>query len=358
MDKEAIIILLYCKGCSDMESKPVVIDTDISMGIPGRDVDDGLAVIFALNSPEIDIKGITKVYGNAPLDKVNVCLDDLIDVYKSSYNKTLGFGLSAGADVPLRKMDENYSNYFLCDCFENEKKSDYFYQLSLTQKIKKGDLYPAVKFLADMVKEYPNDIIIAPIGPLTNIALFLKIFPDLADDIAMFSIMGGKLNGYEFNFVNDPIATNVVLKSSVPTQIAGLEVCQAQQITQEHLNEISQYNTEVSNYIVENTQSWLKLNKLYHLYKKDSGFYPFDLCAFINLVDPDIVTYESKYVRQTIPTVNWSKFNLFCRSLEVDPTTEKRNNFHKCYNSSDTAVQWGIDIDSEKFLETVISRLK
>lgn len=329
-------------------SKPLIIDTDCSLGIKGRDVDDGLAVVFAINSTELDIKGITKVYGNASLEKVSESLANLLDVYEKSHNTKIAFPRVKGSDQTLHKMDATFNSYFLCDCFENEKQSDFFYEHSITRKIREGELYPAVKFMADMIKEYPNDIIIAPIGPLTNIALLLKVFPEVSEDISKFSVMGGKLGGYEFNFVNDPVATNVVLKSSVPTQVAGIEICTAQMITQEHLDKVSEHNTILSSYLVDNCRPWLKLNRLSHLYRKNTGFYPFDLCAIINLVDEEIISYEEITVRQTIPTINWSAFNMFCKTLKVD---EKRT------DQKDKAVEWGTNINSDEFLEIVVQRL-
>lgn len=46
----------------------LIIDTDISLGTPGAEIDDGAALVLLLNSPEVDVLGITTVHGNVPVE--------------------------------------------------------------------------------------------------------------------------------------------------------------------------------------------------------------------------------------------------------------------------------------------------
>src|SRR5919106_1526879 len=64
-------LVLHVIACEAVaQSKiPVWIDTDPAVGEPERDVDDGLALVQAFNSPELDIRGVSVVFGNAPLDR-------------------------------------------------------------------------------------------------------------------------------------------------------------------------------------------------------------------------------------------------------------------------------------------------
>ena len=84
--------------------------------------------------------------------------------------------------------------------------------------------------MARLLREHPEPIAIAPIGPLTNIALLLRLHPDLAPRIAHLSIMGGSIGegnttvSAEFNIYADPEAADIVFRSGVPISMMGLDV--------------------------------------------------------------------------------------------------------------------------------------
>jgi purine nucleosidase/pyrimidine-specific ribonucleoside hydrolase len=88
----------------------------------------------------------------------------------------------------------------------------------------------AVELIARVLREHPEPVAIAPIGPLTNIALLLRLYPDLAERIAHLSIMGGSIGegnttvSAEFNIYADPEAADVVFRSGVPITMMGLDV--------------------------------------------------------------------------------------------------------------------------------------
>jgi purine nucleosidase/pyrimidine-specific ribonucleoside hydrolase len=88
----------------------------------------------------------------------------------------------------------------------------------------------AVQLIARLLREHPEPVAIAPIGPLTNIALMLRIYPELAGRIAHLSIMGGSIGegnvtvSAEFNIYADPEAADVVFRSGVPITMMGLDI--------------------------------------------------------------------------------------------------------------------------------------
>jgi purine nucleosidase/pyrimidine-specific ribonucleoside hydrolase len=84
--------------------------------------------------------------------------------------------------------------------------------------------------MAQLLRDSPEPVAIIPIGPLTNIALLLRLHPELAERIAHLSIMGGSIGegnttaSAEFNIYADPEAADVVFRSGVPITMIGLDV--------------------------------------------------------------------------------------------------------------------------------------
>lgn len=335
-----------------MEKKQIIIDTDISMGIPFADVDDGLAVILALNSPELEIKGITKVYGNTTIPKAEKILNKVLDKWKEQNNKEIGFQCPNGAEKQIKKLFKKPFDVFSRPELEKGNCQE---DQNLLNAIKEGTKFPAIKFMADSINQNKNSIILVPIGPLTNIALLFRLFPETIPLIKMLSIMGGKLNGYEFNFANDPIATNYVLKTPVKMYISGLEICEAQMINSNHLKEIKSHNTIVSKFIYEKIKLWQKFMSCLHGFKKDSGFYPYDPCAIIGLINPQFTTYKPKKVEHSLPKFLWHKFNLLSKTIEIKQVDANEPGYmEKC----PYYANWANSIDSENFVNLLIDRLK
>jgi purine nucleosidase/pyrimidine-specific ribonucleoside hydrolase len=88
----------------------------------------------------------------------------------------------------------------------------------------------AVALMARILAEHPDPVAIAPIGPLTNIALLLRLHPELTHRISHLSIMGGSIGegnttvSAEFNIYADPEAADVVFRSGIPITMIGLDV--------------------------------------------------------------------------------------------------------------------------------------
>jgi inosine-uridine nucleoside N-ribohydrolase len=246
-----------------MDKIPVIIDTDIAIASKYHDIDDLLAILVAINNPKLEILGITSVFGNTSLKTVN---KGLIKLLNQDFIKQKLPHFS-GTSISLKKIDIE----------------------GIKDKIIRGSVYPAVKFLYEQILQYESEVIIIPIGPLTNIALLFKIFPEVIDKIKRISLMGGKLNGWEFNYACDPLAFESVLSKSsdVNIDVLGLEVCTSLMFTKQHMEMLKKENTSMSKFTVKEINDWFKINNFIR-----GGFYPYDVLAVANVIKPDLFEGE------------------------------------------------------------------
>ncbi|MGG3280944.1 ribonucleoside hydrolase RihC [Paenibacillus solani] len=192
-----------------MTTRPIIIDTD-----PG--IDDAVALAIALYSEKLDVRLITTVAGNVGLDKVTFNALRLLKFY----NKNVPVAL--GADRPLIKDPIDASDIHGStgmDGFEFDEPSE---ELVLKEN--------AVNAMYRVIMDSKEPMTIVPIGPLTNIALLLKMYPEVKNNIAEIVFMGGSASRgnagvmSEFNIFADPEAAKIVFQSELPIVMVGLDV--------------------------------------------------------------------------------------------------------------------------------------
>lgn len=189
--------------------RPIILDCD-----PGHD--DALAIALALASPALQVLGITTVAGNAPLTK-------------TTRNALRVLALLGRADVPAAAGAERplLREPWVPVEFHGESGLD---GADLPEPA--GDAVPerAVELTARLVRGAAEPVTLVATGPLTNIALFLRAFPDLAGRVKEISLMGGSLGegnttaSAEFNIWQDPEAAAIVFESGIPILLSTLDV--------------------------------------------------------------------------------------------------------------------------------------
>ncbi|HEY1495641.1 MAG TPA: nucleoside hydrolase, partial [Candidatus Solibacter sp.] len=187
----------------------VILDTD-----PG--VDDALAILLALRSPELQVEAITPVAGNVPLEFTLPNALKLVEIAGRTDVPVAG-----GARHPLVRQlitaSHVHGNNGLAGVEFPEPKI-------------KPVAESAPEMIRKIVKANPGEISIVAVGPLTNVALALRDDPDLAAKIKSIVIMGGSLSGgnvtpaAEFNLYVDPEAARIVFDAGVPLTMVGLDV--------------------------------------------------------------------------------------------------------------------------------------
>lgn len=187
----------------------VLIDTD-----PG--IDDALALILALRSPELDVRGITVVHGNVPVDRGTRNAFRILDLIGRR-----DVPVSSGAAVPLLRELRTA---------EIVHGADGLADLITTEVDASPDGTAGPAFLVRTLEAAVQPITIITLGPLTNVAIALAFAPHLAERIERIVTMGGAVRSEgnatpaaEFNILADPEAAAIVLRSGVPVTLVPLD---------------------------------------------------------------------------------------------------------------------------------------
>jgi purine nucleosidase len=210
----------------------IIIDTDI-----GDDIDDVLAIAFALNSPEIDVVGITTVCKNT-------CLRARMASGLLRKMGRLDIPVAAGIGKPLiNEFDLNEVPWHYIKDVDNEEPSY------------KGD---AVDFIIEKLASSEGDITIVPIGPLTNIAAVLIKAPEVKKKIKRIVLMGGAyyIHDNEWNIVCDPEAARIVFESGVEIVGVGLDVTFKCILPKNEIDRIKNHGTPATDFLYKLIEIW------------------------------------------------------------------------------------------------------
>ena len=190
-----------------MQHYPLVLDTDI-----GDDIDDALALSLVLNSPEIELRGITTVFRDAP--RRTLLVKQLLGLMNAP-----DIPVAAGASRPLIQPWSAIPH-------GGSQLGKQFEALD-TSALPEGGPH-AIEFLAKQIHlaaSQDQRLTIAVIGPLTNIALLFSVYPDVVS-LCDLLIMGGKWSeaSPEWNIECDPEAAAIVFSSGANITMVGLDV--------------------------------------------------------------------------------------------------------------------------------------
>jgi len=188
---------------------PLIIDSD-----PG--LDDALAIGLAVARPELDVLAVTTVGGNAD---VRHCTENALRLLHAFGRSDIP--VAEGAAGPLVGDVVRATEVHGASGIGNTR---------LEESPAVAVSETAVALMARILRDHPEPVAIAPVGPLTNIALLLRLHPELAPRISHLSIMGGSIGegnttvSAEFNIYADPEAADIVFRSGVPITMMGLDV--------------------------------------------------------------------------------------------------------------------------------------
>lgn len=256
----------------------IIFDTD-----PG--VDDTMALFFALNSPEIDIVGITTVYGNTDIEHTT---RNALRILEEAGRETIP--VAKGAGRPLVVTSE------LGGQFVHHEDGLGGAADKLGEPSGEPISMAAAQYIVETVMAYPGEITLVPVGPLTNIALALRLEPCIAQQVKEVVIMGGAIHGgnvspvAEANVHNDPHASQIVFSAGWPFTMVGLDVTEKVFMDNDYLARLDGIGNKASNFIAQVYPFYRKAHESFGVH---GGFPVHDSSAIAYLVAPELFTTET-----------------------------------------------------------------
>lgn len=243
----------------------ILIDTD-----PG--VDDALALLLALKSPELIIEAITTVSGNVHVDQATQNLLRILDLIDFSVFPVIAQGEAEPLVKPLEKAEYVHGNDGLGN-ISDLRDSD---GISCYPLANCGlSTLTGVDLIIDTVSCYPNELTIVALGPLTNISVAIQKDHECMRNLKGIILMGGVFSEYgnvtttaEFNVYVDPHAAHEVFNSGIPIHIVPLDVTHQVALTGDRLRaETKGHEDRLSNFLHESTKACMEF------YRHNVGFY-------------------------------------------------------------------------------------
>jgi purine nucleosidase len=219
----------------------IILDLDLSMGAPGTEIDDGFALALALADPGIALDLVTTVNGNTDVTTVTVLTRQLLD------RLGVSVPLHRGAAHPIVRPPAVRGPH---------AEATGSWASSAT---------PAAVAMVKHVAAHPGEVTLIAVGPLTNVALAMRLDPTFARGLRKLIVMGGVFNGQtnsadrpgEYNVWCDPEAARIVLDSGVPAWWVGLDVTMQARITREHVRRIAAIGTPFATFAAEYAEAWI-----------------------------------------------------------------------------------------------------
>lgn len=253
--------------------RKIIIDTD-----PG--IDDAVAISIALNSKELDVKLISTIGGNVGIDKTSNNAAKLIRFFGVEDKVPVAKGVEMPLIQPLTDAKSIHGDSGM-DGYDFPQIDDFNF-------LKEHSVEAMRKCIVENEK-----ITIVAIGPLTNIALLLKMYPRIKPNIEEIVIMGGSLTRgnksvmAEFNIYCDPEAAQIVFDSGIKVTIATLDVGMKAPILPEDNEKFKNEN-----------ETGRMIYSLFENYRSGSlktGLRMYDCHAIAYLIKPDIFNIVHTY---------------------------------------------------------------
>ncbi len=275
-------------------SRKIIIDTD-----PG--VDDAMAIMLALKSTELDIVGLTAIYGNVNCSQASINALKILEFAGCS-----DIPVAKGSDVPLIIPPHHHATHV--------HGEDGLGNSNLPMPKGKILDMSAAQFIVKMILENPGEVTLVPIGPLTNIALAVKIEPKIIKLVKEVVIMGGAatVRGNvtpvaEANIWQDPHAASIVFSAGWPLTMLGLDVTTKVVQTEAYLNEIYTANNSATDLIKAVTPFYQDFyfkcfgSRNLHTHDPSTIAYILNPKLFTIQTVPVVVETEGRSAGQTVP---------------------------------------------------------
>ena len=253
----------------------ILIDTD-----PG--IDDSLAILLALASPELSLEGLSVVHGNCSLERGTRNALSILELANAGH-----IPVAKGCELPLVQPSllapETHGNQGLGYAKLPEPRARHISQ-------------HGCDFLIEKLLASPGEIIVVAIGPLTNLALAIRKEPRIESAIKELIIMGGAIRHEgnqtalaEFNTFVDPHAAHIIYHSEIPITLVPLDVTYQCILTAQDVERLQQIESPIPPFIRDATKFYME----YHdAYQRIEGCVINDPLALALTFAPNLCEYQ------------------------------------------------------------------
>jgi inosine-uridine nucleoside N-ribohydrolase len=340
----ALLGILCSPSWGAAGAKKIILDTD-----PGTD--DAMALMLALNSPELDVRAITVVPGNVTAQQG---LENALRMV--SLANRCDIPVAGGAHHPLFQK-------LITAEFWHGKNGLANIELPASKCKVDGRFGPDL--IIELVHANPHEITLVPVGPLTNIALAIEKDPSIVPLVKEVTLMGGSIKGgnvnaaAEANIYNDPEAAQIVFQAGWPLTMVGLDVGDKTLFSRKHLEQLGRTHGPVNDFIYGVTKFLVELSEKFG----DTGTPMYDPLAVGVAIDAALVTAPAMHV-------DVETRGEFTRGETVaNRRNEVERNVSQHFPDGDRYVIEGVDkvtpnakvcieVQADKFLELFVSRLQ
>jgi purine nucleosidase len=307
-------------------TKRIIIDTD-----PG--IDDALAILLALASPELSLEGLSVVHGNCSLEQAVTNGLSLLELASASH-----IPLAKGCELPLVQPSllapETHGNTGLGYA-----------------KLPEPRIQPIVQhgcdFLIEQVMSNPGEITLVAVGPLTNVAMAIRKEPMFAKSLKELVIMGGAIRHEgnvtalgEFNVYVDPHAAHIVFHAGIPTTLVPLDVTYQCILTAQDVERLLNIDSPIPKFIKDTTDFYMQYHDRYQGIK---GCIINDPLALALTFAPELCDYEELSVDVDISG-----------GVSMGKTLADFYN----YNKKPANMKVALDVRARDFVELFLERME
>lgn len=289
----------------------IIIDTD-----PG--IDDAMAVLFACLCPDIELVGLTSIFGNVTTDIAT--------------RNALALAEMAGCDVPVARGADAPVQQKAKPVAWDVHGRDGFGDVAPITPAGKPVNETAAEFICRTVSQNPGEIVLCPVGPLTNLARALELDPAIAGKVRSVTVMGGSLDAggnvtasSEANIWQDPHAADAVFAAGWDVTMVGLDVTHQIKCSPEDFAGLVRPAPVLGGFLNQAAQFYFEFH---HRVDGFNGCYMHDPSAVISIVRPDLfaveheplsVIVEGEEIGRTVrAAVSGRPATAVCKQTDVD----------------------------------------
>ena len=325
-----LIATMLSQAVAQESGEKVILDVDVG-------IDDAMAILFASKSPEIELLGVTTVFGNSSID------DSTRNALFILERCGLRVPVAQGASVPLvappiPPVAYVHGSNGLGNVPVGEPSRAMLAPVS------------AAEFIIAQSRLYPGELTLVPVGRLTNIALALRLDPTLPSRIKRIVLMGGAFDTRGnitpvagANTFGDPHAADIVFQADWDVTAVGTDVTRQVMIDQDDLHELARRNPLAGGFVRDMTAFYLEFHRSVGV---TGGFYIHDPSALMYLVRPELFEVTRAAIRVVTDGLAVGQ-TIAAPYLESPAGTFKANRFN----------QYASGVDHEAARELLLNRL-